>query len=63
VLRTINVWPITARGLYSPPMNESRVAYNVETINQLVNTNWIRTLAWSARGLILAGLLAIVLMK
>lgn len=39
-----------------PLHNRLQQGKNTDTINRLVGTNWIRTVAWSARGGIAAGL-------
>ena len=43
--------------LQVPLHNALNHAYDAEKIRRLVNTNWIRTLAWTSRSLILLGIL------
>ena len=43
--------------LQVPLHNALNHAYDAEKIRRLVNTNWIRTLAWTLRSLILLGIL------
>jgi hypothetical protein len=54
VLAAINWW--STFFIQVPLHNHLQQGKNTDTIDRLVATNWIRTIAWSARGGIAAGL-------
>ena len=50
------IW-LSTFSLQVPLHNALNHSYDPEKIRRLVNTNWIRTLAWTLRSLILLGIL------
>ena len=54
------IWASTAL-LQIPHHNALSKAYELEAHNLLVQTNWIRTIAWSIRGLLLLYMLQLFL--
>ena len=54
------IWVSTAF-LQIPQHNALSKAYELEALNLLVQTNWIRTLAWSMRGFLLLYMLHLFL--
>jgi hypothetical protein len=56
LLAVVAIWLSTAL-LQVPCHNRLMLAFDRDAIRLLVLTNWIRTLLWTARGVLLAGTL------
>lgn len=54
---------VTTAAVAVPLHNKLGKAFDVEVIHQLVSINWIRTISWSIRGLLIASVAWIVVSK
>ena len=62
VILVFIIWASTAF-LQIPQHNALANAYELKTLNLLVQTNWIRTIAWSMRGFLLLYMLHLFLIQ